>query len=103
MTDVIIEFAGWGRLSWGDEAWSSGLQAAEATGEVGDVTVFNVIKTLVSVTGVASTALVGDDITTGFGKTVSVTGLEAQANSGASLIWGAIVPNQTTTWTEISP
>jgi len=102
MTDVIIEFAGWGRLGWGDEAWSSGLQAAEATGEVGDVTIFNVINRLVSVTGVASTVL-GGDVTTGLGKTVSVTGLEAQANSGATLIWGAIIPNQTTTWTEISP
>jgi len=102
MTDVIIEFAGWGRLGWGDEAWSSGLQAAEATGEVGDVTILAVRKTLVSTAGVASTALIGE-ITTGFGKTVSVTGLEANARSGATLIWGAIVPNQTTTWTEISP
>jgi hypothetical protein len=102
MTDVIIEFAGWGRLGWGDEAWSSGLQAAEATGEVGDVTIFAIINTLVNVTGVASTVL-GGDVTTGFGKSVSVTGLAANARSGASLIWGAVVPNQTTTWTEISP
>ena len=74
----------------------------EATGEIGDVTVTGGTGITVVVTGVQSTGAVGTATASG-GAVVSVTGLEATGGVGQVIVWGRIVPEPGTVYSEIEP
>ena len=60
------------------------------------------MDTSVSVTGIAATGAVGTAIAS-IDITVEVTGVSAAGAVGVALVWGAVVPNQSTDWPGISP
>ena len=72
------------------------LTGVEATGQVGEVFLF--------VEGVFATGQVGSvAVAVGTGVSVSVTGVSASGLVGSVIVWGRIVPNPETGYTEITP
>jgi len=73
----------------------------EATSAVGTVTVIEGTGIDVPVTGVAATSAVGS-VTVTADATVFPTGVEGSGEVRRVLVWGNIVPDPGTIWTEIA-
>ena len=74
----------------------------EATSAVGSVTVNEGQGIDVSVTGVSATSAVGSIASVTGTARVFPTGVEGSGEVQAVLVWGKIVPDPGTTWTEIA-
>ena len=42
-------------------------------------------------------------VTVSISKTVEVTGVSATGGVGSALVWGLVIPGQSTSWTGVSP
>tara|TARA_R100000995_G_scaffold63222_1_gene32595 strand:- start:7047 stop:9929 length:2883 start_codon:yes stop_codon:yes gene_type:complete len=75
---------------------------AEATSGLGDETIE--LITSVDVTGVSATGVVlgGDNLTFALDAVFSVTGLSITGNIANVLVYGLVVPDQTTTYSEVT-
>jgi len=73
----------------------------EATGNVGSVTVTGGTGITVNVTGLEATGAVGSVTITGTAN-VFPTGVSGTGQVTSPIVWGRIVPDPDTTWTEIA-
>tara|TARA_R110002020_G_C16277399_1_gene771570 strand:- start:162 stop:533 length:372 start_codon:yes stop_codon:yes gene_type:complete len=101
MSAVNAYVAGWNRGSWASGPWNRSAVPI-ATGAVDSVTVVQGTGVNVSVTGSGATLVVGS-VTTNNANNFSVTGVAATGLTGGVLVWGPIVPVQSSSFSNITP
>ena len=101
MSGVNAYVAGWNRGSWASGPWNRSAVPI-ATGVVDSVTVIQGTGVNVSVTGSGATLIVGS-VTTNNANNFSVTGVAATGLTGGVLVWGPIVPSQSSSFSNITP
>jgi|TARA_R100000951_G_scaffold9367_1_gene8314 hypothetical protein len=101
MSGVNAYVAGWNRGSWSSGPWNRSAVPI-ATGAVDSVTVVQGTGVSVSVTGSTATGNVGA-VTITNKNNFSVTGVAATGLSGGVLVWGPIVPSQSSSFSQITP
>tara|TARA_R110000765_G_scaffold99406_1_gene186658 strand:+ start:2546 stop:2872 length:327 start_codon:yes stop_codon:yes gene_type:complete len=105
MANAVTAFEGWNSStqSWNASTWGNGVAspAFSSTSGIGSVTViFN--TEFAPVTGLVTAARVnGVEVLEGTGVSISVSGLQANASVGNAVVWGRVIPDATTTWTEM--
>ena len=101
MSAVNAYVAGWNRGSWASGPWNRSAVPI-ATGAVDSVTVVQGTGVNVSVTGSGATLVVGS-VTTNNANNFSVTGVAATGLTGGVLVWGVVVPSQSSSFSNITP
>jgi len=101
MSAVNAYVAGWNRGSWASGPWNRSAVPI-ATGAVDSVTVVQGTGVNVSVTGSGATLVVGS-VTTNNANNFSVTGVAATGFTGGVLVWGAVTPSQSSSFSNITP
>lgn len=105
MANAVTAFEGWNSStqSWNASTWGNGVAspAFSSTSGIGSVSViFNTEFALV--TGLVTVARInGVEVLEGTGVSISVSGLQANASVGNAIVWGRVIPDATTTWTEM--
>ena len=105
MANAVTAFEGWNSStqSWNASTWGNGVAspAFSSTSGIGSVSIiFN--TEFAPVTGLVTVARVnGVEVLEGTGVPISVSGLQANASVGNAIVWGRVIPDATTTWTEM--
>jgi len=105
MANAVTAFEGWNSStqSWNASTWGNGVAspAFSSTSGIGSVSIiFN--TEFAPVTGLVTVARVnGVEVLEGTGVSISVSGLQANASVGNAIVWGRVIPDATTTWTEM--
>jgi len=105
MANAVTAFEGWNSStqSWNASTWGNGVAspAFSSTSGIGSVSViFN--TEFAPVTGLVTVARInGVEVLEGTGVSISVSGLQANASVGNAIVWGRVIPDATTTWTEM--
>jgi hypothetical protein len=103
MSAVNAYVAGWNRGSWASGPWNrSAVPIATAVVNAAAPTIVQGVGVNVSVTGSGATLVVGS-VTTNNANNFSVTGVAATGLTGGVLVWGAVVPSQSSSFSNITP
>ena len=104
MANAVTAFEGWNSStqSWNASTWGNGVASPAFSSTYGIGSVSVIFNTQATPSGLVTVARVnGVEVLEGTGVSISVSGLQANASVGNAVVWGRVIPDATTTWTEM--